>query len=94
MFGKFGDMMKAKEQATKLKSALEQETLEGVAVNGMIKVILNGNLEMQSVELDEKILTPENKDQIQNGIKEAFNDAQGKLQQLMIRKISSGEISM
>lgn len=94
MFGKFGDMMKAKEQASKLKSALEQETLEGVAINGMIKVILNGNLEIQSVELDDKILTPENKDQIQNGIKEAFNDAQSKLQQLMIRKISSGEISM
>lgn len=90
MLGKLGDMAMAK----KLKKVLEEEELIGEAIGGLIKVTLNGNLKIKSVEIDPQILAPENKEKIENAISEAFNDAQGKLQSVMIKKMQSGEISM
>lgn len=79
-------------KAQQLKKALESEELVGEAAEGMVKVTLNGKLEMQSIEIDPSLLTPENKEKIEGAIQEAFQEASGKLQQVMIQKMQSGEI--
>ncbi|MFC1721361.1 YbaB/EbfC family nucleoid-associated protein [Patescibacteria group bacterium] len=85
------DQMK---KARALKKAMGQIEATGEAVNGMVKVTVDGSKELKSIELDPQSLTPENKEQLENAIVEAFNNCDKELQQQMIGKVQSGEISI
>lgn len=81
-------------QAQALKKTMSKIEVTGEAVRGMVKVTVDGSKEIKKIEIDPKLLAPENKEQIENAIQEAFHECDKELQREMINKVQSGEISL
>lgn len=94
MFDKLKDLNHLRAQASTIQKSLAAEIITGEAVKGLVKITMDGNQEIQDVYLDSSLLTPENQNQLQNAIKEAFEQCGKELKSLMIRKMGSGEIQI
>ena len=72
MFGKI------KEMQSKLKEVqenLDQITAEGESGGGMVKVMVNGRKKVLSVNIEESLMNPQDKDMVQDLIVAAINIA-------------------
>lgn len=94
MFNKLKQFKDLRSQAKQVQNALSQEKAEGSGSSGKVKVVMDGNQELISVTIDPSILTAEYKATVENGVKEAVKDATGKVKQIMMKKMRSGEIEM
>lgn len=87
MFDKLKDLNSLRAQASTIQKALAAETITGEAVRGLVKITMNGNHEITDVFIDSSLLAPENQNQLQNAIKEAFEQCSQELKKMMIRKM-------
>ena len=94
MFGKLKDLAAAKKQADEMKKQLGAEEVIGEALNGQVRITMNGNQEIKEVFIDEVLLSPDNKEKLEEAIGEAFAKVNKELQTIMIRKMQSGELQM
>lgn len=76
-----------RDQAKTLQNTLSTEHVESTAAWNKIKIQMDGNLSVQSVDIDPELLTADNKQKVQDGLKEAFNDATKKVQKIMATKL-------
>ena len=84
-------LSKAKELEAKMKESQEKIKkirAEGVAGSNSIKVILDGEGEMQKIEISDELLK-EDKTIIEDLIVAAFNDARDKIQRKIADEMSS-----
>ena len=86
MFDKVKQMMDLKKQADKLKKELEAVSIEVSDVRG-IKVVVNGAQIFQSVDIDEGLLSPNNKNRVQMDLLRSINTAVKKSQQAAANKM-------
>jgi len=94
MFNKLKQFQDLRKQAKQLKSSMSEETITGEALGGEVKIIMDGNQEIKNVEIDESLLSVENKERLEKGIMEAFASAVKGLQSLMMKKMQSGDIQL
>ncbi len=94
MFDQLKNLNNLRAQANTIKKSLAAETITGEAVRGLVRITMDGNQEIQEVFIDSSLLTPENQEQLQNAVKESFEQCSKELKNLMIRKMQSGEIQM
>lgn len=94
MFNKLKQFKDLRDQAKQMKDALAQETVKGEAKGGKIMVIMDGNQEITAIDIDASLLTPENKKEVEDGVREAVQQAVKEIQKVMVRKMQQGEISM
>jgi len=94
MLSKLKQFKDLKKQAGELKNNLAEETVTGESKNGLVKITMDGNQEIQNVEVDDSLLASDQKEELQDAIKEAFGKAIKEVQSLMMRKMQSGEIQM
>ncbi len=80
MFDQVKKMMELKKQADKLKKELEATIIEVNEVRG-IKATVNGAQIFQSIEIEEGLLTPANKNRVQMDLLRTVNNAVKKSQQ-------------
>ncbi|MDO4198053.1 MAG: YbaB/EbfC family nucleoid-associated protein [Erysipelotrichaceae bacterium] len=71
-------MQKQLEETTRKLNAMQ---FEGSASNGMVKVVVNGEYRVVSVNIDEEIINKEDKEMLEEMIMIAFNDASQKIDQ-------------
>jgi len=76
MLGGLGDIQKLQQQAQKMQSALQQETVE-VEKNG-VKVTMRGDQQILEVEIDGIV---------ENRVAEAVNEGVKKTQELAAKKL-------
>lgn len=76
------DMAKAQDQ-------LGQETVQGSAGGGAVIVVMNGHQQVEGVTIDPEFVDPEDVETLQDALVAAFNDAQGKAQDLMQQKMGA-----
>lgn len=81
MFNKLKQLKDLRSQAKSLQNILAQETIE--SEKGGIKIVMNGNLEVQSVTVNENVA----KDSLEGILKDLINDAIKKTQKIMARKM-------
>jgi len=86
MFNKLKQVQELKSQASQIKKALSEETVEGSGGWGKVKIVMDGNQEVQKVEINDEILGDKTK--VEEGVKEATNDAIKKAQRVMANKMS------
>lgn len=86
MFNKIKAVQELRSQANTIKKALETEIIEGQGGWGKVKIKMDGNQDVKSVEISEEILGDKNK--LESGIKEAINDTVKKVQRVMANKMS------
>lgn len=95
MFSKLKEIKDLRSQAKSLQSALKDEHVETTAAWGKLKVKMNGNQEVEAVQIDPELLTPSKKSDLENAIKEAINDANHKVQKIMAEKVrASGGLNI
>lgn len=85
MFSKLKQFQDLKNRAKELQAALSQESAEGTAGWGKVKVIINGNQEVQEVVIEDSLMT--DKAKLQDLVKEAMNDGMKKIQAKMASKL-------
>lgn len=76
MMNKIRKMQKEMMEAQK---RLEESIFTGTAGGGMVKVEVKGDKTVLSIDIDEDILNPEDKEMIQDTIMMAINDAMRKV---------------
>ena len=87
MFNKLKQFKDMRSQAKSMQDALAEETVTVNAASDKIVMTLNGNLEMTGLAIDDELLSAENKEKLQNGIKDAHKDALKKMQRVMATKM-------
>ncbi len=94
MFNKLKQFQDLRKKAKDLKNSMAQEAIVGEALDGEIKITMDGNQEIKNVEISEALLSPDNKGQLEQGVKDAFSSAVKELQSLMMKKMQSGDIQL
>jgi DNA-binding YbaB/EbfC family protein len=85
-------MKKAQAMQAKLQDAQEELArldVEGQSGGGMVKITLTGKGEMKAVQLDPSLLTPADKEMVEDLILAAFADAKAKADRLTAEKMQS-----
>ena len=88
MLDKVKQMMDLKRQADQLKKELEVIKIEVADVRG-IKIVVNGAQSFQSIEIDEALLSPGNKNRVQMDLLRSVNTAVKKSQQQAANKMKN-----
>mgnify|MGYP001599880086 FL=1 len=94
MFSKLKQIKDLRDQAKDLQGKLSQETVEGTAAWGKVKIKMNGNQEVLSVSIEPELLSPSKKADVENAIKEAVGEANKKAQKVMAEKVRAGGINI
>lgn len=83
MFNKLKQIKDLRSQAKEMQNALSEVVVVGQAKGGKVMITIDGNQKVQGVKIDEELA----RDQIEDGVKDAFNDASKKLQKEMATKM-------
>lgn len=94
MFNKLKQIKDLRKQARELQDNLAQDSVTAESEGGQIKIVIDGNQQVKEVKIDEALLSSENKDRLENGLKETYNKAIKDVQTLMARKMQSGDLNM
>ena len=87
MFNKLKQFKDMRSKAKTLQSALGEISVEGSASFGKVKVKMDGNQSVQAIEIDDSLMETVNKSKLQDGLKDAFNDAVKKGHRKMAEKM-------
>lgn len=87
MFTKLKQIKDLRAQAKKIQSALGEERVTTDAAGGKVRVAMNGNQEILSVDIDPLLMAPSERERVQAGIKDAVNSAIKRVQQVMAKKV-------
>ncbi len=85
MFNKLKQFKDVRSRAKTLQNALSQETAEGTASWGKIKVVMDGNQKVKSVSIDPTLKN--DLKTLEEGCLDAVNDAVTKIQKIMATKM-------
>lgn len=85
MFDKLKNLNGIREQGKKLQAMLEEEKIT-VEESG-IKLTMSGKFDIIEISIDEELLAPENKEKLENLIKNAHKNALSKIQRQVAWKM-------
>ena len=88
MFNKLKQFKDLKEKAKVMQEMLSQETAEGVAGWGKVKIVVDGTQRIVSVTIDPSVLNDHVK--LEEMIRDAANDAMEKIQKTLANKMREG----
>ncbi|MEK7583963.1 MAG: YbaB/EbfC family nucleoid-associated protein [Patescibacteria group bacterium] len=93
MFHKLKQFNDLRKKANSLRSKLAEETV--TVDNGAIKLVMDGNQEVKTVEINRDELNPDKKKHLEDKVKDAMNDAVKKVQRVMAAKMrESGDLQI
>ena len=97
MMGNMGNMMKkVQEMQNKMQEVqkeLENKTIEANAGGGMVKIVMNGKHQVQSINVDPSLLNLDEKEVLEDLIKAALNQAKEKVDEMSaeeMKKVTGG----
>jgi hypothetical protein len=85
MFNKLKQFKDLKDKAKQIQSVLANESAEGEAGWGKVKVKMNGNQQVLNVTIDPSVM--DNREKLQDLMRDAINDAVKKIQTVMAKKL-------
>ena len=77
------------ERMNDLQKKIEQETVEGTAGGGLVKVTINGKHNAKKVFIDQSLLIKEESDVLEDLIVAAINDATQKISEKMSNELGN-----
>lgn len=103
MFGGMGNMgnmagmmkkvQKMQNEMKKMQDELKRKTVDATAGGGAVKIVMNGEKQVQSLTIDPAAVDPEDVEMLQDLISAAFNEATKKVDEMMaseMGKLTSG----
>lgn len=94
MFSKLKQFKDLRDQGKKMQELLGSESATGQGASGKVVVTLDGNLNMSGVAIDPSLLSADNKQKVESGIKDAYGDALKKVQRIMATKMQESGFKM
>ena len=85
MFSKLKQVRDLQGKAKQIQSALANESAEGSAGWGKMKIVVDGNQSVTSVTIDPSLMSDKHK--LEELIKEATNDAMNKIRKVLSSKL-------
>jgi len=89
----FGKMMKQVQQAqvkmAEVQEELKSETVEASAGGGMVKVVMTGDMQVRSVEIDPAAVDPDDVELLSDMVAAAVNEAVRAAQELAANKMAA-----
>lgn len=93
MKGNLGNMMKQVQQMQakmeQIQTELEKMEVEGTSGGGMVKVIVNGKQDIQSITIDPEVVDKDEIEMLQDLIVAAINQAKEKAQAIQAEQMSA-----
>ena len=89
IFDNLKQLSQLRQQANQFQKLLASKVVEVSSRNDEIKLKINGKMEILNIEIDEKILKPENKNYIEKLIKKTFEEAQKEIEKIIAQEIKS-----
>jgi len=89
IFDNLKQLSQLRQQANQFQKLLASKVVEISSRNNEIKLKINGKMEILNIEIDEKILKPENKNYIEKLIKKTFEEAQKEIEKIIAQEIKS-----
>jgi DNA-binding YbaB/EbfC family protein len=89
VFDKAKKMWQLQSKARAIQSELKTLQFEGAELGGKVKVVVDGEQKVQSVEIAEELLDPSEKESVQRFLKQAITSAISKSQQAAAQKMKS-----
>jgi DNA-binding YbaB/EbfC family protein len=86
-FGKLGEIYKLQKEARAMQKKMKAIIVDGESKDGDVVVRINGVNEVEDIDIDEELLTPENKDKLVKKLKQAVKAANKKLQKEMMKDV-------
>ncbi|OGX37095.1 MAG: nucleoid-associated protein, YbaB/EbfC family [Omnitrophica WOR_2 bacterium RIFCSPHIGHO2_02_FULL_52_10] len=86
MFDKMKELMEMKKQAERIKRELDASLVEVNEVSG-IRIVVNGSQTFKSLEIDDALIQPGNKKQLEANLLRGVNEAIKKSQNLAAQKM-------
>ena len=80
---------KMQEEMMAAQEKLKDEQVEASAGGGMVKVVLSGDLELKSLEIDPDAVDPEDVEMLQDMVQAATNEAIRSAQELAASKMNA-----
>jgi hypothetical protein len=91
--GGLGDMMKQFQQMQakmeEIQAELERTEVEGTSGGGMVKVTINGKMDVTGINIDPEVVDPDDVEMLQDLIMAAVKQAKEKAQELQTEKMSA-----
>ena len=84
---------KMQKELSKVENELNQKEYESTMGGGVIKVTVKGNMEVESISINEELLEKENKEDLEEMLKSVVNDALAKAvkdKETTMNKITGG----
>lgn len=94
MFQKLKQYKDLRDQSKQVQGVLGKETVHVDTMGGKMAMVMDGNQEVLSLNIDDSLMSPENKDKVEKGVKDLFAAAKKKIQYMMIEKMRKGELQM
>ncbi len=93
MFNKLKQIKDLRQKAKKMQNLLKDETVEGQAAWGKVRIKMSGNQEVLEVIIDPEYKKSEDEKKLAEAVKDAVNDAIKKAQRVMVTKMQkSGDL--
>ncbi|MCH7492478.1 YbaB/EbfC family nucleoid-associated protein [Patescibacteria group bacterium] len=89
MFNKIKEIKGMRDKAKQIKDMLGDESVHAEASHGQVTMVMDGNMEILSLNINPAMLTADKKESLEQAIKDVTNDAIKKAQRVMAQKIQS-----
>jgi DNA-binding protein YbaB len=92
IFGQMKDLYKMQREAKKMQDKMKKLKVTGESKDGNIRMYFNGAQELEDMTIDSSILNPEYQERIVEGVKQAYQDFQKKLQKKMAKNFDMDQL--
>jgi len=86
MLDKMKQLYQLQKQAREMQKELRDTEIEAQNVNGLVTVIMNGELKVERISVDEALLQPEKKRELEHALTETMREALTKAQAIAAEK--------
>lgn len=87
MFDKAKQLYDLQKKARAIQKELKETEIEAKAANGLVAVVVSGEQHVLSVEIDESLLRPENKRDLEKALTQAASEALSRAQAIAAEKM-------
>jgi len=89
MLDKAKQLWELQKKAKAIQKELKETEVEAKAASGLVVVVFNGEQHIQSLEIDESLLKPENKRDLEKSIQQAIAEALSRVQAIAAEKMKA-----
>ena len=89
MFDKAKQVWELQKKARAIQKELKETEVEAKAAQGMVTVVFNGEQHLQSIVIDDSMLSPEKKRELEKALEQAIAEAISRVQAIAADKMKA-----